>query len=135
MNGRVLGRLLIAVPPLQTAEALADALQVSRGAISTTMRQLVERRLVERVSLPGQRPDYYQVVPGAWSQVLQHSVALTAQLRLIADRGLALLQDQPAEYRVRLEEMRSVYAFFEERFPELLAEWEVYWQHERATRG
>lgn len=135
MMGRILGHLLIAVPPLQTAEDLADGLQVSRGAISTAMRQLVDRALVDRVSLPGQRPDYYQIRPGAWAEVLQRSLALTTQLRLLADRGLALQQDQPPEHRLRLEEMRSVYAFFEERLPELFAEWETYWQQHRTTRS
>jgi DNA-binding transcriptional regulator GbsR (MarR family) len=133
MMGRILGHLLIAKPPLQSADDLADALQVSRGAISTSMRQLVERALVDRVSLPGQRRDYYQIRPGAWAQVLQRSLELTTEFRRIADRGLALLRDQPPEDRQRLEEMRSVYTFFEERLPELFAEWERAWQQQRAT--
>jgi len=135
MMGRILGWLLIATPPLQTAENLADVLQVSRGAISTTMRQLVDRALVDRVSLPGQRADYYQIRPGAWAEVLQRSVALTTQMRLLAERGLALKQDQPPESRQRLEEMHSMYTFFEERLPQIFAEWETYWQEHRAQRS
>jgi hypothetical protein len=83
---------------------------------------------VDRVSLPGQRRDYYQIRPGAWAQVLQRSLELTSEFRRIADRGLALMQDQPPEDRQRLEEMRSVYTFFEERLPELFAEWQRRWQ-------
>lgn len=135
MMGRILGWLLIATPPLQTAENLADVLQVSRGAISTTMRQLVDRALVDRVSLPGQRADYYQIRPGAWAEVLQRGLVLTTQFRQLAERGLALKQDQPPESRQRLEEMHSVYTFFEERLPELFAEWETYWQQQRTQRS
>jgi DNA-binding transcriptional regulator GbsR (MarR family) len=134
MFGRIFGWLLIANPPLQSAEDLADALQVSRGAISTTMRQLVDRGMVDRVSLPGQRRDYYQVRPGAWTQVLRRSIPLVVYIRLLAERGLELLKDQPPAARQRLEEMRSLYGFFEERLPALIEEWEAAQQSQTRDR-
>ncbi len=124
MMGRILGRLLIAQPPLQSADDLMVALQVSRGAISTALRQCVDRGMVDQVSLPGQRRDYYQIRPGAWTQVMHRSIPLVAYVRTLADRGLALLADDPPQSRARLEEMRSLYVFLEERLPALIAQWE-----------
>lgn len=125
MFGRVLAWLLIAVPPLQTAEELATALHASRGAISTAVRQLVDVGLVERVRFPGQRRDYFQTTPGAWMQIMRPGVARYAQLRLLAERGLALLADRPPETRLRLEAMRDFCTFVEERLPALFAEWDA----------
>lgn len=134
MMGRVLGWLLIAQPPLQSADDLVDTLHVSRGAISTTIRQCVDRGLVDRVSLPGQRRDFYQIRPGAWMQVMHRSIPLVASVRTLADRGLTLVADQPPQARARLEEMRSLYVFFEERLPALIEEWEAQWRAHQHAR-
>lgn len=125
MFGRVLAWLLIASPPLQTAEELATALHASRGAISTTVRQLVDVGLVERVRFPGERRDYFQTTPGAWMQIMRPGMARYAQLRHLAERGLVLLGDQPPENRLRLAAMRDFCIFVEERLPALFAEWEA----------
>ena len=134
MMGRVLGRLLIAQPPLQSADDLMATLHVSRGAISTALRQCVDRGMVDQVSLPGHRRDYYQIRPGAWTQVMHRSIPLVAYVRTLADRGLALLADQPPHARARLEEMRSLYVFFEERLPALIEEWEAQWRAHQHAR-
>lgn len=128
MFGRVLAWLLIAVPPLQTAEELMAALHVSRGAISTTVRQLMDAGFVERVRLPGQRRDYFRTTPEVWAQLLRPGVARYGHLRQLAERGLLLLRDQPPETRQRLEAMRDLCIFIEQRLPTLFAEWEAQWQ-------
>ena len=43
----------------------------------------------------------------------------------LAEQGLELLADEPAERRERLQEMRDFYAFFEEELPVLLDRWEA----------
>ncbi len=134
MMGRLLAWLLITDPPAQTAEECMEALQVSRGAISTTARQLVDLGLVERVSLPGIRADYYQLKPGAWAQMLRQTMGMFTQARLMAEEGLHLVAESRTTPHRRLEEMQHFYAFWEARMPELMAEWEADWQrHRRET--
>lgn len=58
MTGRVLGALLMADPPEQTAEALATTLRASRGSISGATRTLEQMGFIDRVSKPGERRDY-----------------------------------------------------------------------------
>lgn len=132
--GRVLGWLLIAQPPRQSAEDLMAALHVSRGAISTTLRQCVDRGMIDRISLPGQRRDFYQIRPGAATQMLHRSIPIMTAARMLTERGLALLADQPPQSRERLEEMHSLYVFFEEHLPALIEEWEAQWHAQQQAR-
>jgi DNA-binding transcriptional regulator GbsR (MarR family) len=118
MAGRMLGYLLIAQQPLQTADSLADALQTSRGSVSTTTRLLIQFGLVERAALPGDRRDYFRVKPGAWAQLTHASFTRLTDMRQLAERGLSVMSTEQNADRSRLEEMRDTYAFLER---ELLA--------------
>ncbi|HEX7974611.1 MAG TPA: MarR family transcriptional regulator, partial [Anaerolineales bacterium] len=60
MAGRILGWLLISNPPHQSADELAEALQASKGSISTMTRLLIQADLIERIGLPGERRDYFR---------------------------------------------------------------------------
>jgi DNA-binding transcriptional regulator GbsR (MarR family) len=121
--GRILGWLLVCDPPQQTMPDLVQALQVSKSSVSTASRLLIQAKLVERVSLPGERKDYYRVKKGAWVTAMQLKMAQIPEMQKFAEQGLALLDNHPAERRERLQEMHSLYTFFEQRFPELIAEW------------
>ena len=121
MAGRILGWLLISEPPYQSTGELAQPLLASRGSISTATRLLIQAGLIERISLAGQRRDYFQIKPGAWDQMLESSLHdLIAVRLLLAERGLKLLEGKPLHLRRRLEEMLDVYLFFEREFPALL---------------
>jgi DNA-binding transcriptional regulator GbsR (MarR family) len=59
MTGRILGWLLICDPPEQTMTDLTEVLQASKSSISTGTRMLIQFGFIERISLPGERKDYY----------------------------------------------------------------------------
>ncbi len=125
MAGRILGWLLVSDPPHQSMEQLTEALMASKGSISTMTRFLIRIGLIERLSLPGVRRDYFRLRSDAW----QHMVGrgLTEEIRMVrqlAERGLELLSDKPLVTRKWLEEMLDVYTFLEREFPPLLARWE-----------
>ncbi len=124
MAGRILGWLLISDPPHQTTSDLAEALLASKGSISTMSRLLIRIGLIERISLPGQRRDYFRIKPGAWHQMMKESLVQTTAFRQLAERGLKLLEGKSHLNRRWLEEFRARYAFFEREFPALLERWE-----------
>lgn len=124
MAGRILGCLLVCDPPHQSITDLAETLQASKGSISTMTRLLIQAGLVERLSLPGERRDYFCIKLGAWSQLLQQKLQQISAIRKLAERGLDLLQDEAPERRHRLEEMRDIHVFFEQEWPQLLERWE-----------
>lgn len=124
MAGRILGWLLISDPPHQSTDELAEVLLASKGSISTVTRLLIRIGLIERVSLPGQRHDYFRIKPGAWNQLIKESLVQTTAMRQLAEHGLVLLKNKAYVNRQGLEEMRDMYAFFEREFPALVERWE-----------
>ena len=124
MAGRILGWLLISDSPHQMTGELAEALSASKGSISTMTRFLIRIGLIERISLPGQRRDYFRFKSGACYQMLKDSLVQTTTARQLAERGLELLEGKSQLNRQGLEEMRDMYAFFEREFPALVERWE-----------
>ena len=125
MAGRILGWLLICDPPHQSSGQLATVVEGSKGSISTMTRMLVSLRLVERMTMPGDhRSTYYQISPGAWSELLRKRVAEITIWRQAAERGIRLMKGSNRQLRRRLEEMRDIHIFFERELPTLLERWE-----------
>lgn len=123
MAGRILGALLVADPPEQTADQLARALHASRSSISTMTRLLENLRLIDRVSKPGDRRLYYRNRPDAWHQSMVASVASIRSLRQLAGRGLALLADRDDEVLRGLRDLYQFAAYWEREMPRMLARW------------
>lgn len=123
MAGRALAWLLICEPAHQSARDLASALQASTGSISSTTRLLVQYGLVERLSLPGDRRDYFRIKPGGWVEILRQRVLVAHRFRELVNRGRALVEPgSPQEER--LAELSTLYALFEDLAGDLLARWD-----------
>jgi DNA-binding transcriptional regulator GbsR (MarR family) len=125
MEGRVLAWLLLADPPEQSLTGIADGLGVSKAAVSTAARSLLQSRAVERVSEPGQRGDFYRTIPGKLEDVLRldHAVLLG---RLV-DRSLDLVADRDQEQSnyALLHEMRDFIDFIAAEMPGLMSRWQA----------
>ena len=124
MSGRIFGWLLISDPAQQSNAALADMLQASKGSISTMTRFLIQLGLIERVSLPGDRRDYFQIKDHAWSQLTKQRLVQIGAFRQLAERGLDLMQQTPVQHQRRLQEMRDIHAFWERELPLVDERWE-----------
>ena len=123
--GRIFGWLLICQPPHQTMTELVDGLQISKSSISTATRYLMQVGLIQRFSLPGIRQDYYRIAEGVWQNSMNQQQEQVTILRKLAEQGINLLVDQPAERLNRLQEMRDFYTFLEREFPLLLDRWQA----------
>lgn len=130
MAGRILGWLLISSSPHQSADQLAEALQASRGSISTMTRMLIQADLVERIGIPGERRDYFRVKPGIWSQLLQDKMEQVTYLHQLAERGLELMEGGAPELKQRIQDMHDLYSYVEQELPLLLERWELEHQKE-----
>lgn len=80
--GRVLAMLLYDGERVSFGQ-LADALQVSRGSVSSSVRMLESQQLIKRVAKPGDRQDYFQVVDNAFANMVE--AAATRVRRAAAD--------------------------------------------------
>lgn len=90
--GRVLAMLLYDGERVSFGQ-LADALQVSRGSVSSSVRMLESQQLIKRVAKPGDRQDYFQLVDNAFANMVE--AAVTRVRRAAADIEDSLL-DIPA---------------------------------------
>ncbi len=68
--GRMMGFFVIHGGPVSFAE-IAERLQVSRGSVSTNARLLAGLGVIERVSLPGDRQDYYQLCEQPYVRLIE----------------------------------------------------------------
>lgn len=125
MAGRIFGWLLISDPPQQSSTELADGLQASKGSISGMTRLLIQIGLIERVGMPGERRDYFQIRPHAWAQLMEQQISQVKMFRQLAERGLQLVQDEPPQLQERMKEMHSIYTFWEQELPQVYARWEA----------
>jgi DNA-binding transcriptional regulator GbsR (MarR family) len=123
MMGRVLGVLLVSNPPELSAGELAELLRASRGSISQTTRSLVQMGLVERLTKPGERRDYFRVKPGAWDDLMRSQLESVTTVRQMAERGLEIVPPDAQSARQNLEEMRDFYGFWEGQMHHLLKLW------------
>ncbi len=124
MTGRVFAWLLVCDPAEQTAAQLAEALDASKGSISGATGMLVRVGLVDRLHIRGERADRFRLRPNAWDDQVRDQGAEAA--RALVAQGLEALAGEPASRRARLEEMDALYAWWQSRMPELLAEWQDY---------
>ncbi|HEX8941084.1 MAG TPA: MarR family transcriptional regulator [Candidatus Limnocylindrales bacterium] len=122
MAGRVLGALLLGPTDGLTAGELTEALGASKGSISSSTRLLEHYGFVDRVVLPADRRDRFAIRPGAWTRVLDERFSLVRSLRDLAEEGLTLLD--PGDDPRPLSEVRDMYEFLDDAWPELLARWE-----------
>ncbi len=123
MAGRIVGALLVADPPEQSADKLADTLHASRSSISTMTRLLERTGLIDRVSMPGDRRLYYRNRPDAWHQRTLDGMDPIRHMRSLAEKGLHLMDGASAEVLQGLVDMYQFYAYWEREMPRMIDAW------------
>lgn len=122
IGGRILGLLLAASRPV-SSEEMSEVLEASRSSVSTNLRTLLMTGLAERVSLPGERSDYYVFSDEAWEAILDIHLDRIESLRDMAEDGLLGMQGHhPA--RRRLEEITAWADMVKKAYEGILKEWQ-----------
>lgn len=114
--GSILGLLSVCEPAAQTQAAIASALSLSAGSVSTQLRTLVSAGMVERLRVDGSRARAYQLPPDMWVRILGTEDRRIAGLRVLADEGLAVL---PATRPDRIASLDQLVRFFEGEWPRI----------------
>ena len=98
--GRIFGHLLV-TPGECSLDDMAAVLGVSRASVSTEARRLAQVGIIERVSRPGDRRDYYSISPSGLRHFLEGRVRSLRQFHAVLDEGRRL-PHVDAEVRDRL---------------------------------
>jgi DNA-binding transcriptional regulator GbsR (MarR family) len=70
IGGRILGYLL-ATDQTVSLDDLAERLQASKASVSTNARMLEQFGMIQRVSVMGDRRDFYRVEDDPWARMLR----------------------------------------------------------------
>jgi DNA-binding transcriptional regulator GbsR (MarR family) len=84
---------------------IASALSVSRASVSTNARFLTLYGMAQLVTRPGDRRDYYRLLPDTWARAMEAELEATKEIRRIAEHGLAAAQVSDRAATEHLEEM------------------------------
>jgi len=124
MAGRVSGYLLMCDPPVQSLTQIAEALGVSKAAVSGAAHVLLQFGVVELVGEPGQRGDFYRALPGQMDSMLRLDHVST--LHALLDRGLASVaeEDQTQSNYALMHDLRDFSVFLETEIPGVIARWQ-----------
>jgi DNA-binding transcriptional regulator GbsR (MarR family) len=123
MAGRILGLLLVSAEPYLSQADLSRDLQASAGAVSSTLRLLLETGLVERLSVPGERKDFYRLSEDSWTLDLESGVRTTQRLVELAEKGMELGADLGEHAQRRLEAQYDVAVLSLQHRKRLLDAW------------
>ena len=134
MAGRVSGYLLMCDPPVQSLTQIAEALGVSKAAVSGAARVLLQFGVVELVGEPGQRGDFYRALPGQMDSMLRLDHVRT--LHGLLERGLASVadEDQTHSNYALMHDLRDFSVFLETEIPGVIARWQRHKADSAATR-
>lgn len=120
--GRIFGYLLIHEGSYSLDE-LSDRLQVSKGSVSTNARQLEQLGVLERVSVPGDRRDYYRMEDDAWERMLQVAQRKWEVLRAQLTATAAALPEEMEAGRRRLIQAEQFHLLMIDGVDRMLERW------------
>jgi DNA-binding transcriptional regulator GbsR (MarR family) len=133
---RLFGTLLLSPEP-RSLDDLAEELGVSKASVSTDCRRLLERGMVERVSRPGDRRDFYQPTPDFFDEIIRQSIRRWSAMRDLAGALRAAAPDAAPVVRARLDYIDAAHGFVCGRLEASLREWQDgrRWEPATATVG
>lgn len=109
ISGRIFGYFIVHGGPVSFAQ-LAEELQVSRASVSTNTRSLAALGVIERVTLPGDRQDYYQLAASPFLRMIESYLIRMREMREILQQADDSIPATMHATHARLAQMRRFYA-------------------------
>ena len=117
--GRMLGFFVIYDGPVSFTE-LADRLQVSRGSISTNARLLAGLGVIEKISLPGDRQNYYRLSERPYVRLIEGYIKRQQDMEAVVKDVQAKIPTGMKNARTRLRELHAFYKTAAEQLQQLV---------------
>jgi DNA-binding transcriptional regulator GbsR (MarR family) len=121
--GRIFGLLLISEEALSLDE-LAAELRVSKASVSTNARLLEHRGVLELVSRPADRRDYYRIPRDLFSHTMAQRLARWQRFQDAIGDARASVPIRSPEVLDRLAEFEQAYTYMTRVIKEAMEEWQ-----------
>lgn len=106
--GRLMGLMVFDGREYSFGE-LAEQLRISRGSVSHNTRLLEDRGVIERVTRPGERQDYFRLADNPFEALLNHLERKTTRAREVITTTIDALPPNHADARARLKKLEEFY--------------------------
>ena len=117
--GRIMGFFVIHGGPVSFTE-LADRLQVSRGSVSTNARLLASLGIIEKISLPGDRQNYYQLSERPYVRLIEGYIKRQQDMEAVVKEVQTQMPTTTRATRARLRELHTFYKTAAEQLQQLV---------------
>lgn len=121
--GRLFGYFIVHGGPVSFA-VLAEALQVSRASVSTNARTLVSIGMIERVTRPGDRQDYYQLAESPFLRMIETYLTRMRKMQEILQQADQSIPPHMTATHRRLGQMSDFYSVAVQSNEQMLKELE-----------
>lgn len=120
--GRLFALLMVSAEP-QSLDELAEQLGVSKASVSVNARYLEDRAKIERVSLTGDRRDYYQIGEDIVERAMEDRMARVRRIQQVIAGARAAHVFRNDVVTARLEMVDAAHQHILEANQHALAEW------------
>ena len=121
--GRIFGLLLVS-KEARSLDELAAELRVSKASVSTNARLLEHRGVLEQVSRPADRRDYYRIPRDLVTQTMAQRLARWQRFQDAIEDARTSVPIRSREVLDRLTEFEQAYSYMSQVIKEALAEWQ-----------
>jgi DNA-binding transcriptional regulator GbsR (MarR family) len=122
--GRLFGHLLLSSGPCSLDE-IAEALNVSKGSVSTDARLLLRHGWLRRSTQAGDRKDYYEMGPDFFAGIVAYRLGRWSALHDLVSTALPEMASESRTVRDRLRYLDEAQSFFVDGLRRLLEEWDA----------
>jgi DNA-binding transcriptional regulator GbsR (MarR family) len=120
--GRIFGWLLVSDQP-RSLDQIAVSLGVSKASASTNARMLADMGVLERVSLPADRHDYYRVSPDLFQHTMAERLKRWQRFTEAVREARRTVPIRSQRVRARLRGYESAYAYMAGAIGHALDRW------------
>jgi DNA-binding transcriptional regulator GbsR (MarR family) len=120
--GRILALLLLSEEPL-CLDQLAGALRVSKASASTNARLLAHFGVITRARLPGDRRDFYSVVPDLFERTTLQRLEQWQRFTAAVGEARRRVPPRRRVVRARLEGYETAFAYLSGTISRSLSQW------------
>ena len=123
--GQILGWLLICDPPHQSFPDLMESLNISKASVSNTTRMLLERGLIEKMRVKGERQIYFKLKEGSLVDFMEKQLRVSLDLEEITARGLSFIKEENETDPERLQKANHFHRFISRQTKDLIQKYKA----------
>jgi len=110
--GRILGLLMVMDKEEYTFDEIVEEMQISKSAVSTALKNLELRGVIEYITYPGDRKRYFRFVSAEIDRIVEEVKVKTEKSLKIINQIIDLKKDKNSRNTIFLKNIKAGMEFF-----------------------